>query len=74
MYINQLRIISACIFTGTLFFGGNMKNKIYIFTLMVLSVVLAISTYFIVTNRIENEKQEILRCIKSKISKLAGEK
>ncbi len=57
MYINQLRIISACIFTGTLFFGGNMKNKIYIFT-----------------NRIENEKQEILRCIKSKISKLAGEK
>ena len=51
-----------------------MKNKIYIFTLMVLSVVLAISTYFIVSNKIENEKQEILRCTKGKISKLAGEK
>lgn len=35
-----------------------MKNKIYIFTLMVLSVILAVSTYFIVTNKIENKEQE----------------
>lgn len=35
-----------------------MKKILYFITLMVLSVILAISTYFIVTNRIENNEQE----------------
>lgn len=35
-----------------------MKNKIYIFTLMVLIVILAVSTYFIVSNKMESKKQE----------------
>lgn len=35
-----------------------MKNKICIITLMVLSVIFAVSTYFIVSNKMESRKQE----------------